>query len=615
MIFTLPLDCCVILLFLLACAGAGRRLLAFFARPGDEPALGELLLSAGLGLFAVSYLVYGLGLAGWVYRPVLLALLAALVWFGRAELAGLYRRLRALELPALTRTEKLLLGAVAAAALFNFLYNYCPPAGEDEISTHLGLPAKWAAAHAIYVLPGASAQYFPSGVLMHYLALAAAGSVQAARLFHYVCGLFCLLAVYALARRFLARGPALLAAALFYTMPAVTSLSGIGNTDLGTLFYALLAVYAYVRWLGVKEPRGLLLAALFAGAHAACKYTGFPLLIILPLLVLYEGRRRLPGAFARAAAAGAVSFSALLPYLARNAWLTGNPIFPTRLPGLSYDEMLYLGHLKGQSLADLPRLLAGFSGAGDIIWGTGPVFAAFLPLLFFFRLKDQAGRDVSLLLLSVAVLNGLLLYAAGISFQLTRHSLLSFALLSIPLAHAAGLACAAPGLRRYITALLSLSLLTNLLLPFYFGGKRLPVFLGLQSRAAYFNGAYGIWEKSYIVNYINEKIPAGTGIFFLNDLAAPQLNYPAHRVCGMDAFKPSFYALSPREAAAEFERRGISCVVVVWDRFKPAGAAGALWASGAGDLPVRWLVEGLLKPVTSRDNVTLYSVERPARTY
>ncbi|MCX5786815.1 MAG: glycosyltransferase family 39 protein [Elusimicrobia bacterium] len=612
MILTLPLDICVIALFVLACAGLGRMALGFFTRPDSEPAAGDFLLSTGLGLFAFSYLSYALGLAGLVYRPVFLSLFAVAVWLGRKEISVFFRRFGEIRPGPLSRVEKLLLAVIFTAAVFNFFYNYCPPCAEDEISTYLGIPAKWARAHAIYALPGASAQYFPYGVLADYLALVSAGSVQAARLFHYVSGLFCLLCVWLLARRFLDRSQALLACVLFYTMPMVTSLSGVGNTDLGTLFYALLAVYAFAGWLSSKEPRALMLAAVLAGAHAACKYTAFPLLIIFPLAVVYEERKRLAGAVKSAAAFAAVSFAALIPYLARTAALTGNPLYPARLlPGLKYDGLLYLGHLKKQSFFDLPGMMANFSSAGDIIWGIGPVFAAFLPAVFLFRLRDKDGRDISMLLLGIAALNVLLLFMAHISFQLTRHSLLSFALLSIPVAYAAERLCAVRTLRGYIAALISLSLITNLALSLYFGGKRLPVFFGLQSRKNYFDRGYDFWEKSFFVSYINRNIREGAGIFFMCNLGAPQLNYPRHRVFGMDAFGIDFYGLSPLGVSAEFEKAGIEYVVVVWDNFKSDGARSALWKDGGAELPVEWLRENFLKPVISHDNVTLYSVAKP----
>ena len=605
MILSLPADLLCLALFLAAGAGAGGRLLARFLPPEEEGAPGALLLSLALGLFALSYAAYALGLAGLAYRPVFLGLFAAAALYGRRELASALRSFRR-PLP-LSRAEKLLLGLLLAAAALNFLYNYAPPAAEDEISTHLGLAAKWAAAHAIYEVPGASSEYFPLGVLSDYLALTSACSVQAARLLHYLAGLLCLASVYLLGRRFLSRAGALLAAALFYTMPACTSLSGVGNTDFLSVFYAILAVHAYLGWLEGGARGRLWLAAALTGAHAACKYTAFPPLLILPLLVLWERRGGAAAAARDAVLFGLAAFSALLPYLARNALLTGNPLFPMRLPGLRYEELLYLIYLQKSPLADFFRMLADFSASGDVIWGVGPVFAAFLPAALFFGLKDGAGRNITARLLWAGGLYCLLLFLAGITMRLTRHGLLAFALLSVPVAHAAGRLLAGR-LRGYAAALLAATFGVGLALPAYFGLKRLPVFLGLETRKAYFEKEYDYWEGSAMADYINARVPAGAGLLFLNTVSAPQLNYPRQTAFGMGAFSAEFYGLDGAAAAAELARQGISYLVVVGGSFS-ADPDGALrWNCGGPGLRVNWLRPGFARPVVAFKGVTLYAL-------
>ncbi|OGS13174.1 MAG: hypothetical protein A2234_02470 [Elusimicrobia bacterium RIFOXYA2_FULL_58_8] len=564
-------------------------------------------------MFAISYLTFALGYMGLFYRPVFILMGMAMLWLTRREIAGYISLLGTWmtqlgeKIRVLSRAEKALLCILLLAVIGNLLFNYCPPTAEDETSTHLGIPAKWLVSHAIYSIPGASAQYFPSGILMQYAALAAAGSIQTARLFHYIAGIFCMAAVYILARKFMERPAALLAAAIFYTVPVVTSLSGIGNTDLGTLFYALLAVYSFLNWLPEKKLRWLLIAAVFTGAHAACKYSAFPLLLIIPALILYEERHRMCRAVRQATLFAAISFSALVPYLLRNFLVTGNPLYPKKFLHCNYDELLYLMFFQRESVFDLARKV-GDLGMGGIIWGIGPLFAAFFPFIFVFKVRDGAGRDISLLLFVIAALNYLLLFAAGISFQLSRHSLLSFALVAVPVAGAIAQIFHSMKMRGYIVFLLSLSFLFNLSLCLYFGGKRLPVFMGLQSRQAYFsNGYYDTKGQAFMVRYINSNIPEGAGIFFLNSLAAPQLSYPKHRVLGMDAFGVQFYRSSQAEAAAELDARGVDYLVVASDSFYPDAAGTFWWKESDGKLPVEWFKPGFAEPVITRDNVTLYT--------
>lgn len=610
MILTLPLDAGIIVLLMLACAGLGSRLQGFFSRPLVANFAEDFLISAGTGLFAVSYLTFALGYLGLIYRTVFLSLLLIFVWWTRKEIINFIRKFCGFSLPALSRMEKALLVVLFAAFFLNLLYNYCPPTAEDEITSHLGIPAKWIDRHAIYTLPGALAQYYPSNVLMNYTFLAAVGSVQTARLFHYMSGLFCLVAVYVLARKVLDRGTSLFACAIFYTIPIVTSLSGVGNTDFGTLLYALLSVSSFISWLLKKDRRWLVISAIFTGAHAACKYSGFPLLIILPAIIIYEERQYLLRAVKQSAIFAVISFSALVPYIVRNIIITGNPLYPKKFFHFQYGEILYLMYLKGESLFDLLKRMSDLS-AGDVIWGIGPLFVAFLPFIFVFRVRDSAGRNISLLLFTIAALNYILLFMAGITVHMNRHSVISFALLSIPIAHAISQIYSVMNMRGYIVSLLSVSFLVNLSLPLYFGGKRMPVFLGLQSVRDYFDKEYDIWEQSFFVRYINDNIQKGKGILFLNTISAPQLNYPKHRVFGMDAFDKNFYLSSPADASREFDRYDIDYIVVVWESFSVDSDGIVSWKPNEGKLPIKWFKSGFVEPLITHDNVSLYRRIKP----
>lgn len=626
MIFTLPLDLGIIAAFILACFGLGRRVQTQLGWAGGAGILEEFLISAGFGLVGISYLTLAIGYLGFLYRSVFLAVLALLLWLTRREIAafsrGMNGRVTGAEAGAvaavsgeagLSRVEKVLLGILLTAALANLLFNYCPPTAEDETMLHLGIPAKWLANHAIYSLPGVSGQYFPSGILTQYTLLAAVGSIQTARLFHYVSGLFCLAVVYLLAKNFLERRSALLAAALFYTLPVVTSLSGVGNTDLGTLLYGLLAVFAFFKWLSEKSRGRLLTSAIFTGAHLACKYSAFPLMLILPVLILYEERRGLTRAFKAAVVFAAVSFSVLLPYLVRNAIITGNPLYPKKFFGLPYDEHLYLMFFNNaESVFNLFGKIGDLS-AGGVIWGIGPVFAAFLPFIFLFKVRDAAGRNISLFLFVIGALNYLLLFAAGISFQLSRHSLLTFAILSVPIAGAITQIYRTMNMRGYIIALLFMSFSANLALPFYFGAKRLPVFLGLESRRKYFDREYDILEQSFFVRYINSELPEKAGILFIN-IPAPQLNYTRYRIFGMNALDKDFYRFTPAAALAEMEKLDIEYIVAVGDGINKPGAEKLCWTAWTGGetkLPIRWFSPELLKPVMTHGNVSLYMRVKP----
>lgn len=188
---------------------------------------------------------------------------------------------------------------------------------------------------------------------------------------------------------------------------------------------------------------------------------------------------------------------------------------------------------------------------------------------------------------------------------MSRHSLLSYALLSIPIAGAVSQLYSGSRLRGYIGSLLALSFLTNLCLPLYFGGERLPVFLGFESAQAYFDRKYTIWEKSFFVEYINGRIPEGAGILFVN-CQAPELHYPRHRIFCMDLFDKYFYRVTPSAAVVELDKYGIEYFVVAGSSVNRSDSGMVYYTGPDGETPIRWFPAASGELLVTHDNVSLY---------
>jgi hypothetical protein len=124
-----------------------------------------------------------------------------------------------------------------------------------------------------------------------------------------------------------------IAAAVYLTFPWIAHVSFNGLVDGVLAHYTFLAVYA-ASIAGV-DWRKQLLAGLLAGAAAACKYPGLvfalPPVVLLTLIAFDEtdSRPRLKRQAWIGAAMIAIGFLSIAgPWYAKNAVLTGNPVYP-----------------------------------------------------------------------------------------------------------------------------------------------------------------------------------------------------------------------------------------------------------------------------------------------
>ena len=148
-------------------------------------------------------------------------------------------------------------------------------------------------------------------------------------------------AVFAVARRWLGTTPAWIALIIHLTAPWTLRISLIAYTEGALTFYLIASVLLNLELQ--KEtatslrPLPLVFSGFLAGSAMACKYTGL-VLVIAPIAVLWLfhlGKLRkagcLPKSKAILLAAAAFTSGILLaigPWLARNWYDTGNPVYP-----------------------------------------------------------------------------------------------------------------------------------------------------------------------------------------------------------------------------------------------------------------------------------------------
>jgi hypothetical protein len=331
--------------------------------------LGErLIFGLALGYGLLGFLMLGMGVLGIILVPVGLMLLFII---GLIGYICLYSEVRCFTLlvqrsiVSLRYPPNLFLAIVimvsVAAALSKALV---PVHTQDDLMYHLALPRRYVEQHAISFHPDSTYSLFPQLMEMLYTWGLLLGSDRLSVLFAFSASLIGPAAAALFAKRYLGGDGSgvwgampLLVAALFLSSPLVGYIMRAANTDLAQVSFDFLAVYAfYLAVRGTRLPVSnpgnhdsgaqtsdahspipslLVLSGLCCGLSFSVKYYGFavPLALLVALLVVVFVRVRQSGLPLRAYVTSILSFglpmaSLVMPWLLRNYFAAGNPIWP-----------------------------------------------------------------------------------------------------------------------------------------------------------------------------------------------------------------------------------------------------------------------------------------------
>jgi len=320
-------------LLLLSAAGLGGFVLRRLRAAGDGA------YAVGLGLGAVSLIVLLLGSLGLMGYAFLAMLVVVPALFAREICAGLLEMQRRVKSFAANRSAPLaiIMLAVILVLSLNTLRAFVPPLDYDVLEYHFGAPAQYLHDGKVHFLERNVYAAMPSNIEMLYLfGLGLKGDLirgaVLAKLINVALGLLAAVAAGTLARRISgSRLAGVLATAAFYVFPWSSYLSTRGYVEPGMILFALLALCAFFDYFSLGEKRSAVLAGVFAGFSAGCKYPAI-LFLAVPMAVAFfaahAARTQWRGAFARAAVFGAATLIVVSPWLVRNLAATGNPTYP-----------------------------------------------------------------------------------------------------------------------------------------------------------------------------------------------------------------------------------------------------------------------------------------------
>ncbi len=301
------------------------------------------LLAHGLGLSVVSLATLLVGLAGGLQQrwfllgPWLVAVVASAAIYCRVPKS----EREAAAIPRVADTNDWLsphwLWLTAPFVAFLILGGALPPIEFDVREYHLQAPKEFFQLGRIEFLPHNVYANMPLGAEMWPLAAmsitgdwwlgALVGKTVIASLLPFTAA-----ALYVLGVRLGSRTAGIVAAIVYLTFPWMLQVSMFGLIDGAVAFYVALALLVlFGRGDDAEAPiASHVLAGLFAGSAAACKYPAL-LFVVAPVVAAigWNARRQGPKCVARQIAIAMLAAAVVMaPWLLKNWHFTGNPVYP-----------------------------------------------------------------------------------------------------------------------------------------------------------------------------------------------------------------------------------------------------------------------------------------------
>lgn len=317
----------------LIATGCGRVLLRVlgFSDISDSQ---KTLIGATLGLALLSFGTLALAALRGLSGLSMAFLLAALWLIGFTEM-------RAVVLSLTSNRNLLGERQAAAAAIFFFLLlvfwlTWVPPHQYDSLVYHLPLAQAYVQAHGLTRAGPFVYRDFPqNGEMLFTLALLLRSDILA-QMFMWLCLVLSVWWVFEMGKREAPLSAVMLSCLLLATHTSVMLLSATSYVEPLVMLWTTAAVFSFMRWRQVRaadaEQRSwLILSALFTGFALGTKYYAGITAVLLGLYLCWRAAREKAARLAAALDAAVfvcVVTGVFLPWLVKNAVLTGNPLAP-----------------------------------------------------------------------------------------------------------------------------------------------------------------------------------------------------------------------------------------------------------------------------------------------
>ncbi len=320
-------------------------------------ALERFVLSLGAGYGFASLLMLGLAGARWAHSEVIFVLWLAGV-IGFSAIFAKACEARDFLKNAAIQIRDFLFGSENPLLLRIFLWIFLalsfmmalvPDLFYDAAVYHLGAPNLYLAEHGLARIGGVLSKVPMIWQILWMYGLALVDEIVP-KLTHWSCGLLIVLGMRALAGRFNAPRAGMAGGLFFLSVPMVQMNLWTAGVDIGGCLVAFLALYAALAIADGDSsgasaessaasafPAGwVAMAAIFSAFAFGSKYQGGMIGLLVFLLFIYyflSRSEKKPADFVKAGLVfSLVSGALVLPWLLKNIWDTGNPLFPFLTP-------------------------------------------------------------------------------------------------------------------------------------------------------------------------------------------------------------------------------------------------------------------------------------------
>lgn len=332
-----------------------------------------------------SYLIFALGLLGFLYRQNVIAfsllyvLIVSLIY--RQKIICIIKQIHAIKMPKINLTFTLFV-LVVLLALVNLIGVFGPELGFDALWYHLTFPKIYLDKHIISHIEGGLLYYsdMPKLTEMIYIGALSFGNEILAKLIHFSFGILSLIALYKLSRNFLNKTYSLIAVLIFYSNLVVAWQSTTAYIDLARTFFEIMALWGFINWMESKKKKWLIESGVMLGLTVSAKLLALGSFFIFTLLIVYIGfknKMKIWSVTTNILVYLYIGILIVLPWFTFSYFNTGNLIYPffSQIYKVNFDFGLI------NPLRFVNDIWIIFIRSSDPI---SPIYIIFIPLIAIF---------------------------------------------------------------------------------------------------------------------------------------------------------------------------------------------------------------------------------------
>ena len=325
----------ITLLFIAAVVG--NRVLMIFSLKFKKK-LELILVSLLIGYSLISYLIYAMGLFGYLSHLSFLLLFCSVLIFGYPSISEFKFDI----IPNINRyfkfnsnLERAIIYALMLILIFssvlNLINSLAPPSEGDSLAYHLGLPAYYLLNGKISFQPFYLTSAMPfTAEMWNLLGLRFGEGIS--QIFQWGINLAASLSLFLLVKTRFSKPVGFISCVLFYMLPINTFISSTGKSDSAFFAFIFMSLHFLLLYSEKKLIKYFIFSAIFTGLTLATKYQGINWALSIGIAMLYVNRYELKSFpkiyFKNVFIFVMTSLLVVSPWYLKNYYYTSDPIWP-----------------------------------------------------------------------------------------------------------------------------------------------------------------------------------------------------------------------------------------------------------------------------------------------